>query len=194
MSTSGQHCESCAWSHHCHQSRHRLPDLLLPAVQQMPREGNFHLHYHRLYAYQSNPNSETRLEARIVPVEPGMARRRSSSGNPREMPAEVEARQIWAAVASAGQVRNWRDAVEVRRLKRSIVRRSRVMSRREGGECRTARHGLQVCTARHELRYRTARHGLLKMMPHRIDAVALVRACLSRSLRGNAPPRRIADT
>ena len=77
-----------------------------------------------------------------MPVEPGMARRRSSSRNPTEAPAEVEARQIWAAVASAGQVRNWRDAAEARRLKRSIVHRCRVMSREEGGECRTARHGL----------------------------------------------------
>ena len=77
-----------------------------------------------------------------MPVEPGMARRRSSSRNPRKVPAEVEAQQIWAAVASAGQVRNWRDAAEARRLKRSIVRRCRVMSREGGGECCTARHGL----------------------------------------------------
>ena len=123
-----------------------------------------------------------------------MARRRSPSRNPREAPAEVEARQIWAAVASAGQVQNWRDATEARRLKRSIVRRCHVMSREEGGECRTARHGLQCCTARHGLRYRTARHGLLEMMPHMIDVVALARAWLSRSLRRNAPPRRTADT
>ena len=68
------------------------------------------------------------------------------------------------------------------------------MSREEGGECRTARHGLQCCTARHGLRYRTARHGLLKMMPHMNAVVALVRAWLLRSLRGNAPPRRTADT
>ena len=129
-----------------------------------------------------------------MPVEPGMARRRSSSRNPREAPAEVEARQIWAAVASAGQVRNWRDAAEVRRLKRSIVRRCRVMSREEKDECRTARHGLQCCTARHGLRYRTARYGLLKMVPHMNDVVALVRAWLSRSLRGNDPLRRTADT
>ena len=58
------------------------------------------------------------------------------------------------------------------------------MSREEGGECRTAQYGLQCCTAR---------HGLLKMMPHMND-VALVRAWLSRSLGGNAPPRRTADT
>ena len=77
-----------------------------------------------------------------MPVEPGMARRRRSSRNPREAPAEVEIRQIWAAVASAGQVRNWRDAVEARR-KRSVVYRCRVMSREEGDECRSARHGLQ---------------------------------------------------
>ena len=127
-----------------------------------------------------------------MPVDHGMARRRSSSQNPKEAPAEVEARQIWAAVASAGQVRNWLDATEARRLKRSIDHRCRVMSREEEGECRTARHGLQCCTARHGLRYRTARHGLLKMTPH--INVALVRAWLSRSLRGNAPPRRTSDT
>ena len=119
-----------------------------------------------------------------MPVGPGMARKRSSSRNPREAPAEVEARQIWAAGASVGQVRNGRDAAEDRRLKRSIVHRCRVISREEGGECRTARHGLQCCTAR---------HGLLKMMPHMNDAVALVRAWLSRSLRGNVLPRRTAD-
>ena len=155
----------------------------------MPREGNFHLRYHRLHAYQSNPNSETRLEARIMPVEPGMARRRSSSRNQREAPAEVEARQIVAALASAGQVRSWRDAAEVRRL-RSIVHHCRMVSTEEGGDCRTARHGPQCCTARHGLRYRTARHGLLKTMPHMNDVVALVRAWLLRSLRGNAPPCR----
>ena len=121
-----------------------------------------------------------------------MARRRSSSRNPKEAPAEVEARQIWAAVASAGQVRNWLDTTEARRLKRSIDHRCRVMSREGRGECRTARHGLQCCTARHGLQCCTARHGLLKMMPN-MD-VALVRACLSRSLRGNAPLRRTADT
>ena len=37
-------------------------------------------------------------------VKPGMARRRSSSRNSKEAPAEMEARQIWAVVASAGQV------------------------------------------------------------------------------------------
>ena len=95
-----------------------------------------------------------------MPVEPGMARRRSSSRNPREAPVvKVElARQIWAAVASAGQVRNWRVAVEACRLKWSNVHCCRVMSRGEGGKCRTARHGF------------------LKMMPHMDDAVALVRA------------------
>ena len=126
-----------------------------------------------------------------MPVDPGMARRRSSSRNPKEAPAEVEARQIWAAVASAGQVRNWLDSTEARRLKGSIDHLCRVMSREEGGECRTARHGLQCCTARHGLRYRTARHGLLKMVPYM--NVAFVRAWLSRNLRGNAPPRRTAD-
>ena len=83
---------------------------------------------------------------------------------------------------------------EARRLKRSNVHRCRVMSRGEGGECRTARHGLQCRTAWHGLRYRTARHGLLKMIPHMDDTVTLVRAWLSRSLRRNVPPRRTADT
>ena len=115
-----------------------------------------------------------------MPVEPGMPRRRSSNRNLKEAPAEVEARQ---AVASAGQVQNWLDSTEVRRLKRSIDHRCRVMSREKGGECRTARHGLQCCTARHGLqcciarhglRYRTARHGLLNMVPYM--NVALVRA------------------
>ena len=121
-----------------------------------------------------------------------MARRRSSNQNPKEAPVEVEGRQIWAAVAYAGQVRNWLDSTEVRRLKGSIEYRCRLMSREEGGECRTARNGLRCCTARHGLRYRTARHGLLKMMPY-MNA-AFVRAWLSHSLRGNAPPRRTADT
>ena len=40
----------------------------------------------------------------------------------------------------------------------------------------------------------TARHELLKMMPHTDDAVAPVRAELLCTLRGNAPPRRTADT
>ena len=68
--------------------------------------------YPLLYAYYSNPNSETRLEARIVPVEPGMAPNRSSSRNPREAPVvEVElARKIWAVVASVGQVYSCRVA------------------------------------------------------------------------------------
>ena len=99
-----------------------------------------------------------------MPVEPGMARRRSSNRNPKETPAEVVPRQIWAAVASGGQVRNWLDSTEARRLKGSIEYRCRFMSREEGGECRTARHGLRCCTARHGLRYRIARHGLLKMV------------------------------
>ena len=129
-----------------------------------------------------------------MPVEPELARRRSSSRIPKEAPAEMEVRQIWATVASAGQVRNWLDAAEARRLKRSIAHRCRAMSREEGGECRTGWHGLQCCTARHGLRYRTARHGLLKMMLHIDDVVALVWGRLSRSLRGNAPSRRTADT
>ena len=99
----------------------------------MPREGNLHLHYHLLHAYHVNPYSETRLEARIVPVEPGMARRRSSSRNPREAPEVELSRQIRAVAASAGQVRNWSVAAEARRLKRSNVHRCRAMSRGEGG-------------------------------------------------------------
>ena len=72
-----------------------------------------------------------------MPVELGVARRRSPNQNPKEAPAEVVARQIWAAaVASAGQVRNWLDSTEVRRLKRLIEHRYRLMSREEGGECR----------------------------------------------------------
>ena len=40
-----------------------------------------------------------------MPVELGMARRRSSNQNPKEAPAEVVTRQIWAAaVALAGLV------------------------------------------------------------------------------------------
>ena len=66
------------------------------------------------------------------------------------------------------------------------------MSREEGGECRAARHELRCCTAREGLRYRTALHGVLKMVPYM--NVASVRAWLSHSLRGNAPPRRTADT
>ena len=78
-----------------------------------------------------------------MPVEPGMARRKSSNRNPKEALAEVEAQQIWEAVASAGQVQNWLDSTEAGRMKRSIDHRCRMMSREEGGECRTARHGLQ---------------------------------------------------
>ena len=102
-----------------------------------------------------------------MPVEPGMARRRSSSRNPTEAPEVELSRQIWAVAASAGQVHNWRVAAEARRLKRSNVHCCCAMSRGEGGECRAVRHGLQC---------RTTRHGLLKMMPHMDDAVALVRA------------------
>ena len=127
-----------------------------------------------------------------MPIELEMARRRSSNQNPKEAPAEVVARQIWAAaVASAGQVRNWLDSTEARRLMRSIEYRCRLMSREEGGECRAARHELRCCTARNWLRYRTARHGLLKMVAYM--SLALGRAWLSRNLRGDAPPRRTAD-
>ena len=110
-----------------------------------------------------------------MPVEFGMARRRSSNQNPKEAPAEVVARQIWvAAVASAGQVRNWLDSTEARRLKSSIEYRCRLKSREEGGEYRAARHELRCCTAQNGLRYRTTRHGLLKMVPY--INVASVRA------------------
>ena len=110
-----------------------------------------------------------------MPVELGMARKRSSNQNLKEAPVEVATRHIWAAaVASARLVQNWLDLTEVRRLNGSIEYRCRVVSRQEGGECRTVRHELRCCTAvRHGLRYRTARYGLLKMVPY---AVALVRA------------------
>ena len=103
-----------------------------------------------------------------MPVELGMARRRSSNQNPKEAPVEVVARQIWtAAVASAGLVRSWLDSTEARRLKRSIEYRCRLMSTEEGVECRAARHELPCCTAaRHGLRYRTARYELLKLVPY----------------------------
>ena len=89
----------------------------------------------------------------------------------------VLVRQIWAAVASVGQVRSWRIAAEARSLKWSNIHRCRAMSRGEGGRCRTARHKL-----------------LKTMMPRTVDAVALVRAQLPCSLRGNALPDRTADT
>ena len=86
-------------------------------------------------------------------------------------------RQIWAAVASPGQVRSWRVATEARSFKWSNVHRCRAMSRGEGGRCRTARLKL-----------------LKMMMPRTDDAVARVRAQLPCSLRGNAPPHRTTDT
>ena len=50
-----------------------------------------------------------------MPVELGMARKRSSNQNLEEAPAEVATRQIWAAaVESAGLVQNWLDLTEVR--------------------------------------------------------------------------------
>ena len=80
---------------------------------------------------------------------------------------EVATRQIWAAaVASARLVQNWLDLTEVRRLNASIECRCRVMSRQEGGECRTVRHDLCCTAVRDGLRYRTVRHGLLKMVPY----------------------------
>ena len=54
------------------------------------------------------------------------------------------------------------------------------------------RHELRCCTAvRHGLRYCPARDELLKRVPY---IVALVRAWLSRSLPGNAPPCHTAYT
>ena len=144
----------------------------LPAAQQT---GSYHLHYNRLYANRLKPNSETRLETRNGPVEPRSARTRSSSRIPKEVPVEV-VRQIWAVVASAGQAHSCRVVAEARSLKRSNVHRCRAMSTGEEGRCRTARHEL------------------LKMMPHTDNVVALVRAHFLRTLRGNAPPRRIAET
>ena len=54
------------------------------------------------------------------------------------------------------------------------------------------RHEFRCCTdVWHGLRYRTARDELLKIVPY---IVALVRAWLSRRLRGSSPPCRTADT
>ena len=122
-----QHCASCVKLHHCYLSTHHQPDRNLPAAQQTPREGSYHLHYHRLYANPSKPNSETRLEARNVLVEPGSVRTRSFSPIPKETPVEVVL-QVWAVVASAGQVHGCRVIAEVRRLTRSNVHRCRAMS------------------------------------------------------------------
>ena len=66
-------------------------------------------------------------------------------------------RQVWAVVASVGQVYSCRVAAEARSLTRSNVHRCRAMSIEEEDRCRTARHEL------------------LKMMPHTDDAAALVR-------------------
>ena len=72
---------------------------------------------------------------------------------------EVElVRQIWAAVASAGQVHSCCVAAEARSLTRSNVHRCCMTSTGEEG------------------RYRSARHELLKMMLRTDDAAALVRA------------------
>ena len=79
-------------------------------------------------------------------------------------------------VASSGQVHSCRVAAEARSLTRSNVHCCRTVSTGEEGRCRTARHEL------------------LKMIPHTDDAVALVRAQLPCTLRGNGPSRRTADT
>ena len=113
-----------------------------------------------------------------MPVEPGSARMKSSSRIPREAPVEVVP-DVWAVMASAGQVHSWLVAVEARNLTRSSVHRYIIaMSTREEG------------------RSRTARHELLKMVPNTDGAAALMRACfeLPCTLRGNAPPRRSVDT
>ena len=88
-------------------------------------------------------------------------------------------REVWAVMASAGQVQSWLVAVEARNLTRSSVHHcTRAMSTGEGS------------------RSRTARHELLKMVPNVDRAVALMRACfeLPCTLRGSAPPRRSVDT
>ena len=65
-----------------------------------------------------------------MPVELGMARKRSSNQNLKEAPVEVATRQIWAAaVALAGLVQNWLDLTEVRTLNGSIDNRCRLVSR-----------------------------------------------------------------
>ena len=68
-------------------------------------------------------------------------------------------RQIWAVVASAGQVHSCRVMAEVRSWTRSNAHRCRAMSRGEGSRFRTARQKL-----------------LKKMVPRTGDAAALVRA------------------
>ena len=83
-----------------------------------------------------------------MPVEPGMARRRSSSRNSEGGDGGGGGPTDLGGGGIGWQVRNWLDATEARRLKRSIEHRCRVISREEEGECRTARYGLQCCTAR----------------------------------------------
>ena len=113
-----------------------------------------------------------------MPVESGSARMKSSSRLPREAPVEV-VREVWAVMASAGQVHKWLVAVEARNLTRSSVHRYiRAVSTGEGS------------------RSRTARRERLKMVPNIDSATALVQACfeLPCTLRGNASPRRSIDT
>ena len=107
-------------------------------------------------------------------VESEIARTKSSSRVTREAPVEM-VHQIWAVVASAGQVHRCCVMAEVRSWTRSNVHPCRAMSTGEGGRCRTARHEL------------------VKMMLHTDDAAVLVRAYIC-TLQGNAPPCRTADT
>ena len=113
-----------------------------------------------------------------MPVEPGSAQIESPCRIPRKALVEV-VREVWAGMASAGQVHSCRVATEARSSTWSNVNRCiRAMSTGE------------------EARSRTARHELLKMVPNTDDAVVLVRACfeLLCTLRGNSPPRRTVDT
>ena len=66
-----------------------------------------------------------------MPVEPGIARRRSSSRIPREAPMEV-VRQIWAVVASAVKVHSYCVMAEIRTWTRSNAHCCRATSRGRG--------------------------------------------------------------
>ena len=67
---------------------------------------------------------------------------KSSTRIPREAPVEV-VREVWAVMASAGQVDSWLMTVEARNLTRSSVHRYiRAMSTGEGSRSRITRHEL----------------------------------------------------
>ena len=73
-----------------------------------------------------------------MPVEPESARVKSFSRIPREAPVEG-VREVWATMASAGQVHSWMVMVEARNLTLLSVHRCiRAMSTGEGGRSRTA--------------------------------------------------------